>query len=202
MGDRRRHAGLVLRPRPQSGRQHTRRHGDPHPGDHHVAGLLRLRREWPQRRPPPPTKLAPPAQALRRIAFLFGLSTPSFGCTVTSRKAGLPPIPAFGIGWLYPVSLDSPSLREPLEKRIVLPLRARRTVRHPFEQAHHDPVELRRRCLIHRLIQIVGRLVIPVADKIVEYFVFRTAELVAELERQRRHTLATKAVLVAAARWA
>ena len=33
--------GLVLRPRAQSGRQHTRRHGDPHPGDHDMAGLLR-----------------------------------------------------------------------------------------------------------------------------------------------------------------
>ena len=41
MGDHRRYARLVLRPRAQSGRQHTRRHGDPHPGDHDVAGLLR-----------------------------------------------------------------------------------------------------------------------------------------------------------------
>src|ERR1035437_10185401 len=88
-------------------------------------------------------------------------------------------------------------LREPLKKRIVLPLRARRAVGHPLQQAHHNPVELRRRCLIHRLIQIVGRLVIAVADKIVEDLVFRGAELVPELERQRRHTRANKAVLIA-----
>src|ERR1039458_9809693 len=88
-------------------------------------------------------------------------------------------------------------LREPLEKRIVLPLRARRAVGHPLQQAHHNPVELRRRCLIHRLIQIVGRLVIAVADKIVEDLVFRGAELVPELERQRRHARANKAVLIA-----
>ena len=41
MGDHRRYARLVLRPRAQSGRQHTRRHGDPRPGDHDLAGLLR-----------------------------------------------------------------------------------------------------------------------------------------------------------------
>src|SRR5664279_3508863 len=88
------------------------------------------------------------------------------------------------------------SLGKALEKGIVLPLRARRTVGDPFEQAHDNPVELCRRCLIHRLTQIVGRFVIAVAHKIMEDLVFRCAELVAELERQRRHALANKAVPV------
>src|SRR5271169_2627751 len=63
-------------------------------------------------------------------------------------------------------------LRESFEERIVLPLRARRTVGHLLQQAHDNPVELRRRSLIHRLIQIVGRLVIAVAHPIVEDFIF------------------------------
>ena len=40
VGDYRRHARLVLRPRAQPGGQHTRCHGDTHPGDHDLARLL------------------------------------------------------------------------------------------------------------------------------------------------------------------
>jgi hypothetical protein len=77
-------------------------------------------------------------------------------------------------------------------------LGARGTVGHPFEQAYDDPIELGRGRLIHRLIQIVGRLVIAVANKIVENLIFRRAELVAEFERQGGHALANEAVLIAA----
>jgi hypothetical protein len=35
------HARVVLRPRPQPGRQHPCGHGDPYFGGHHVAGLFR-----------------------------------------------------------------------------------------------------------------------------------------------------------------
>src|SRR5262245_53799424 len=87
---------------------------------------------------------------------------------------------------------------EPLEAAVCVPRRPRRVVCHTAEQRHDHAVEFRRGLEVHRLIEIVGRLMIPLAHPRQSRLLILGAEFVPELEGQCRDAAADEAVLIAA----
>src|ERR1039457_2258897 len=88
--------------------------------------------------------------------------------------------------------------REAAEEAVFAPGGARGIVGHSFEQPKHDAIEARGGFGVDRLSEIVGGLVVAVADPVLARGFVRRALLVAELEGQRRDAAADEAVLVAA----
>src|SRR5215472_2947206 len=86
---------------------------------------------------------------------------------------------------------------ETAKEAVRLPLGASIGVSYALNQMQDDLVELRRGCLVHRLIQIVRRSMIAVFEPIfVKLFLGRSRQI-SELERERWNTLADEVVLIA-----
>ena len=79
--------------------------------------------------------------------------------------------------------------REAFEKAVRFPVGTVRIVGHLSQEVCDDAVELGGGRGIDRLAQVVGRLVVPSRTQLLPDLLLGRAELVAELERQRRDAL-------------
>src|SRR5580700_9289821 len=87
---------------------------------------------------------------------------------------------------------------EAFEEALLVPMRTIGGVRHALAYIEQDAVELSGRGFVHRLVEIVGGRMIAVLQPILGQRLFGRPWEVAELERQRRHSLLNEAVLIAA----
>src|SRR5262245_16261778 len=121
-------------------------------------------------------------------------------------RSTLRPPRSLSRGWTAPHRLDRSSrrrvtrlasIRKSPEKTVRLPRGSGRVIRDLLEQRHDHAVEHGRGFQIHRLLRVVAGLMVHIAHPVAANRFFGRPELVAELERERRHALADEAVLIA-----